>query len=47
MMLKNDFFELPKVKWLHLTGDADKFVRCSFKFSQDMTTKKLLKSVNS
>jgi len=26
--MENDFFELPKVKWLHLTGDVDKSVSC-------------------
>ena len=31
-MLKNDFFGFPKVKWLHLTGEADKSVRCSCQF---------------
>jgi len=38
-MLKNDFFGFPKVKWLHLTGEVDKSVRCSVrvKFSQDLT----------
>jgi len=24
-MLKNDFFGFPKVKWLHLTDEVDKF----------------------
>ena len=38
-MLKNDFFGFPKVKWLHLTDEVDKF-------SQDLTYQNILKSVN-
>jgi len=26
--VENDFFEFPKVKWLHLTGEMDKSVTC-------------------
>ena len=28
-MLKNDFLEFPKVKWLHVAGDVGKSVMCS------------------
>jgi len=28
-LLKITFFGFPKVKWLHLTGEVDKSVRCS------------------
>jgi len=28
-MLKNDFVAFPKIKWLHLTGEVDKYVRFS------------------
>ena len=27
ILLKNDFFGFPKVKWLHLTGEVDKSVK--------------------
>ena len=40
MMLKNEFVGFPKMKWLHLTGEADKSVGLSFvhvKFSQYLT----------
>ena len=43
--VENDFFEFPKVKWLHLTGEMDKSVTC-VKFTQDLTCQKSLKSVN-
>jgi len=35
-----------KVKWLHLTGEVDKCVGFHVKFSQNLTYRKLLKSVN-
>ena len=38
--VENDDFEFPKVKWLHLTGEVDKYVRFHdrhVKFSQDLT----------
>jgi len=44
--VEKDLFGFPKVKWLHLTGEVDKSVRFSFQFSQDLTSQKLLKSVN-
>jgi len=28
-MLKNDIYGLPNVKWLHVTVEVDKSVRCS------------------
>ena len=28
-MLKNAFFGFPKVKWLHLIGEVDKYVKQS------------------
>jgi len=45
-MLKNDFFEFPKVKWLHLTVEVDKSVRCSCQIFSGFNILKLLKSVN-
>ena len=36
ILLKMTFFEFPKVKWLHLTGEMDKSVTC-VKFTQDLT----------
>jgi len=44
--LKNDFLGLPKVNWLHLTGEVDNSVSFHVKCSQDLTYQKLLKSVN-
>jgi len=46
--MKNDFFELPKVKWLYLTGDVNKSTVYGVlvKFFHDLTCRKLLKTVN-
>ena len=44
--VENDFFGFPKVKWLHLTGEADKSVKFHVKFSQAITCQKSLKSDN-
>ena len=41
-MLKNDFFRFPKVKWLHLTGEVDRCVRCSCQIISGITYQKLL-----
>jgi len=41
--VENDFFEFSKAKWIHLTGEVDNF---HFKFSEDLTYQKSLKSVN-
>jgi len=38
-------FRLPKVKWLHLTGEVDKSVRVSCQIFSGFNTPKLLKSV--
>ena len=46
IMLKNDFFDFPKLKWLHLTNKMDIFVRYAFYFFQDLAYQKLLKSAN-
>jgi len=46
IMLENDFFEFPKVKWLRLTGNVDKPVTCSCQIFSGFNVKKLLKSVN-
>jgi len=40
-MLKNDFLGFPKVKWLHLTSEVDKSVKCSCHISQDLTYQNL------
>jgi len=45
-MLKNDFFGSPKVKWLHLTGEVNKSVRCYCRIFSDFMYQKVLKSVN-
>jgi len=42
-MLKNDFFEFPKVKWLHLTGEVDKSVRCSCQILSGFNIPKIIK----
>jgi len=42
-MLKNDFFEFPKVKWLHLTGEVDKSVRCSCQVFSGFNIAKIIK----
>ena len=43
--VENDFFGLPKVKWLQYTGKAN-VQAIDVKFSQDFTQQKSLKSVN-
>ena len=42
-MLKNDFFGFPKVKWLHLTGKVDKFVRCLCQIFLGFNVPKIIK----
>jgi len=41
--VENDFFGLPKVKWLHLTGEVDKFVRCSSQIFSEFKMPKIIK----
>jgi len=41
-MLKNDFFRFPKVKWLHLTGEVDKSVRCSCQIFSGFNVTKII-----
>jgi len=41
--IKFDFFEFPKVKWLHLTGDVDKSVSCSGQMFAVFNIPKLIK----
>ena len=43
---ENDFFGLPKVKWLHLTGEVDKHVTFSCQIFSGFNVLKSLKSVN-
>ena len=45
MLLKNDFFGFPKVKWLYYTDEVGKCTSFDVKFSQDLTHQKSLKSV--
>jgi len=42
-MLKNAFFGFPKVKWLHLTGEVDKSVRCSCQIFSRFNVPKIIK----
>jgi len=45
--VENDFLGFRKVKWLHLTVEVEKSVRCLCEiFSEDLTYQKSLKSVN-
>jgi len=37
---------VPKINWLHLTGEVDKSVTFHVKFSQDFICQKSLKRVN-
>jgi len=41
--VENDFFGLPKVKWLHLTGEVDKSVRCSSQIFSEFKMPKIVK----
>jgi len=43
---ENDLFGFPGVKWLHLTGEVGKYVRCSCQIFSGFNTPKLLISVN-
>ena len=43
---EHDFFGFPKVKWLHLTGEVDKSVRCSCQIVSGFNVPKSSKSVN-
>jgi len=36
-------FGFPKVKWLHLTGEVNKFVRCSFQNFSGFNLAKIIK----
>jgi len=45
ILLKNDFFGFPKVKWLQYTGKMGKCIGFDVKFSQDLTHQKSLKLV--
>jgi len=40
---ENDFFGLPNVKWLHLTGDVDKCVRFSCQIFSGFNKPKIIK----
>jgi len=42
-MLKNDFFGFPKVKWLHLTGEVDKSLRCLCQIFSGFNVPKIIK----
>jgi len=42
-MLKNDFFGFPKVKWLHMTGEVDKYVEYSYQISSGFNLPKMIK----
>jgi len=44
IMLKMTFFAFSNVKQLHLTGEADKSVRCSWEISSGFYTPKLSKT---
>jgi len=41
--VENDFFGFPKVKWLHMTGKVDKFVRCLCKIFSGFNIQKIIK----
>jgi len=41
--VENDFFGFPKVKWLHLTGEVDKSVRCSCQILSGFNIPKIIK----
>ena len=43
ILLKNDFFGFPKVKWLQYTGVVSKCTAVDVKFSQDLTHQKIIK----
>jgi len=45
-IVENDFFGLPKVKRLHLTGEVDKHVTFSCQIFSGFNVLKSLKSVN-
>jgi len=40
------FFEFPKEKWLHLTGEVDKSVRLSYQIFSGFSISKIIKTVN-
>jgi len=42
-MLKNDFFGFPKVKWLRLTGEVDKSVKCWCQIFSEINKPKIIK----
>jgi len=42
--VKNDCFEFPKVKWLHLTGEVDKSVTCSCQIFSGFNVPKITKN---
>ena len=42
-VLKNDLSGFPKVKWLNLTGEVDKSVRCSCQFFSGFNIPKIIK----
>jgi len=44
--VENDCFGFSKVKWLHLTGEVDRPVRCSCRICSGFNIQKLMKSVN-
>jgi len=44
--VENDFFEFPKVKWLHMSGEMDKSVRFLFQIFSGFNVPKSLKLVN-
>ena len=41
--VENDFFGFPKVKWLHLTGEVDKSVRCLCQIFSGFNIPKIIK----
>jgi len=46
ILLKNDFFGFPRVKWLQYTGEVANVQAIDVKFSQDLIYQKSLKLVN-
>jgi len=43
IMLKNDYFGFPNVKWLHMTGDVDEFVSYSCQIFSGFNVSKIIK----
>jgi len=41
--VENDFFAFPKVKWLHWTGEVDKYVMCPCQILSGFNITKIIK----